>query len=84
MTDAPERIWAFYTPDDFDDSATITAYEQVQHGGAEYIRADLIPGMIEEAVKAEREACAQVADAMDMGFAEEIAAAIRARQEGEG
>ena len=35
-------------------------------------------------VEAEREACAQVADAMDMGFAEEIAAAIRARARQEG
>ena len=42
MTDAPERIWAFYTPDDFDDDATITAYETVQHGGQQYIRADLV------------------------------------------
>jgi len=41
MGDAPERIWAFYTPDDFDDAATITAYETVQHGGKEYVRADL-------------------------------------------
>ena len=41
MTDAPERIWAFYTPDDFDDSATITDYETVHHGGQQYIRADL-------------------------------------------
>lgn len=41
MTNAPERIWAFYTPDDFDDCATITAYEMTQRGGQEYIRADL-------------------------------------------
>ena len=43
MSEAPERIWAFYTPDDFDDTATITAYETVQHGGKEYCRADLPP-----------------------------------------
>ena len=43
MSEAPERIWAFYTPDDFDDTATITAYEMVQHGGQEYRRADLPP-----------------------------------------
>ena len=43
MSEAPERIWAFYTPDDFDDTATITAYEMVQHGGKEYCRADLPP-----------------------------------------
>ena len=43
MSEAPERIWAFYTPDDFDDTATITAYEMVQHGGKEYRRADLLP-----------------------------------------
>ena len=42
MSKGPETIWAFYTPDDFDDGATITAYEQVQHGGAEYRRADLV------------------------------------------
>ena len=23
MSEAPERIWAFYTPDDFDDTATL-------------------------------------------------------------
>ena len=40
MSEAPERIWAFYTPDDFDDTATITAYEMVQHGGKEYCRAE--------------------------------------------
>lgn len=43
MSEAPERVWAFYTPDDFDDTATITAYETVQHGGKEYRRADLPP-----------------------------------------
>jgi len=41
MSDAPETIWAFYTPDDFDDDAIITAYETTQHGGAKYLRADL-------------------------------------------
>jgi hypothetical protein len=40
MTKAPERIWAFYTPDDFDDSATITAYETTQYGGQEYLHTD--------------------------------------------
>ena len=43
MIKAPERIWAFYTPDDFDDSATVTAYETMQHGGQKYVRADLLP-----------------------------------------
>ena len=43
MSEAPEQLWAFYTPDDFDDSATVTAYETVQHGGQKYVRADLLP-----------------------------------------
>jgi len=41
MSDAPERIWAFYAPDKTDDDATIVAYEAVQHGGQQYVRADL-------------------------------------------
>ena len=41
MTDAPDRIWAFYAPDIAEDEngATIVAHETVQHGGAHYLRA---------------------------------------------
>ena len=51
MSEAPERIWAFYTPDDFDDTATITAYEMVQHGGQEYRRADLPPTLSADLIR---------------------------------
>jgi hypothetical protein len=45
MTSAPEQIWAFWTPDDFDDDATITAYEKIQHGAQRYVRADRIEAL---------------------------------------
>jgi hypothetical protein len=53
MSDAPERIWAFYAPDIAEDEngATIVAHEVVQHGGAEYTRADLHRAEVEAAVK---------------------------------
>ena len=46
MIDAPERIWAFYNPDIAEDEngATIIAHENIQHGSAEYVRADLCNG----------------------------------------
>jgi hypothetical protein len=42
---APDRIWAFCAPEiaEIENGATIVAHETVQHGGAEYIRADLVP-----------------------------------------
>ena len=45
MSDAPERIWAFYAPHIAEDEngATIVAYETVQHGAAEYVRANMQP-----------------------------------------
>ncbi|MCP4488806.1 MAG: hypothetical protein GY820_16075 [Gammaproteobacteria bacterium] len=43
MTDAPERIWAFYAPDIEEDNpkCNIVAGDQVMHGAQQYIRADL-------------------------------------------
>ena len=45
MSDAPERIWAFYAPHIAEDEngATIVAHETVQHGAAEYVRANMQP-----------------------------------------
>jgi hypothetical protein len=64
MTDAPETIWAFCTPDDFDDDATITAYETIQHGGQQYRRADL-PATDAQALANEK-------DAYERGFADAL------------
>ena len=89
MTDAPERIWMTWKQanDNF------VAFDEPpqnpdQDGQTEWVRADLIPGMIEEAVKAENEACEQVAWSFD-GFGVDvyawpghIATAIRARHAG--
>ncbi len=48
--------------------------------GAEYVRKDVSDAKVAAAVKAEREACAQLADFMSrIGPGEFIAAAIRAR-----
>lgn len=111
---APDEIWAFHTPDDFDDDATITAYETTQYGGTSYTRTDLVAAMVAaayeddrradvhadakaamnrivaEAVKAEREACAKVADgflmvmtSLDVERGVDVVAAIRARGERE-
>lgn len=57
MADAPERIWAFYAPEIAEDQngATIVAHEDVQHGSAPYIRANLVQRMVDEAVEKERE-----------------------------
>lgn len=43
MTDAPERIWAFYAPDVGEDNpqCSIVAGEHVMHGSQQYVRADL-------------------------------------------
>jgi hypothetical protein len=41
----------FTRPDDFDDTATITAYEMVQHGGQEYRRADLPPTLSADLIR---------------------------------
>lgn len=44
MTDAPEKIWAFYAPEIEEDNpqCTIVAGEHCMHGAQEYIRADAI------------------------------------------
>ena len=73
MTDkAPERIWAFWTPDDFDDEATITAYETTQHGGQEYVCADICDRAADtiEALEAERDE-AKMQSLADLGQAQE-------------
>lgn len=73
-------------------------HERMPDTQHEFVRTDLIPAMIREAVEAEREACALVAEHQhkewaalgnaclvddDMSACSDIAAAIRARKGGE-
>ena len=88
---APDRIWA-QKPDIFDNCALWQDIPSDRHEDTEYIRADLVATMIRDAVEAEREACAKMADDMarsDANMARvwragcaDTAAAIRARKGG--
>ena len=60
--DAPERIWARPEHDDENSYGGFWIKGPVEAGATEYTRADLVEARIAEAVKAEREACAAVAD----------------------
>jgi len=74
MTNAPERIWI---------DAWGGNWSPVSGGTQEiqYTRTDLIPAMIEEAVQAEREACAETVESLwAYRTCSEVAAAIRARK----
>lgn len=89
---APERIWAWWEYDsDFrgidrweDEART---FSDDEYDGAEYIRADTVAEMIRQAVQAEREACAKVAEDWfydpqeDVVTDRRLAADIRARGE---
>jgi hypothetical protein len=76
MTNAPERIWI---------DAWGGNWSPVSGGTQEiqYTRTDLIAAMIEEAVQAEREACAEAVESLwAYRTCSEVAAAIRAGKGG--
>lgn len=82
MIKAPERILAVYAPEIAEDNegATIVAYETAQHGGAEYVRADIHAATVARAEKAEAERDALAAsqgrlidDTVSMGMARDEA-----------
>lgn len=89
--DAPERIWARPEHDDENSYGGFWIKEPIEAGATEYIRADLVQARIAGAVKAEREACAEVANKQAAAWADSmtafhgvpsanrIAAAIRSR-----
>jgi hypothetical protein len=77
MTNAPERIWIEGAVSDevwkHDKQSCLSPHE--------YTRTDMIPAMIEEAVQAEREACAETVESLwAYRTCSEVAAAIRARK----
>jgi len=94
---APDRIWA-QKPDIFDNCALWQDIPSDRHEDTEYVRADLVAALIRDAVDAERESCAKIADFQEIACAKwvlrgmkpaiaseqcvEIAAAIRARKGG--
>jgi hypothetical protein len=80
MTNAPERIWIEGAVSNevwkHDKQSCLSPHE--------YTRTDLIAAMIEEAVQAEREACAETVESLwAYRTCSEVAAAIRARKGGE-
>jgi hypothetical protein len=80
MTNAPERIWIEGAVSDevwkHDKQSCLSPHE--------YTRTDLIAAMIDEAVQAEREACAETVESLwAYRTCSEVAAAIRARKGGE-
>lgn len=60
----PDRIWAD-PPEIFDGCDIWCGWPNER--GTEYIRADLIPAMIAEAVAKEREACAKIVEPLSTG-----------------
>jgi|GEM_PF-3762948 len=54
MSEAPERIWAFYAPEIEADNpqCTIVAGEAVMYGAQQYVRADLIEELETKLAKA--------------------------------
>ena len=96
---APERIWAQYGGDMLYVNPTEGSWRAYGNRGTEYIlhtraalaASPLVQEIVAEAVKAEREACRQIAvdydaehanPAVAFNTASAIAAAIRARGEG--
>jgi hypothetical protein len=80
MTNAPERIWIEGAVSNevwkHDKQSCLSPHE--------YTRTDLIAAMIEEAVQAEREACAEAVESLwAYRTCSEVAVAIRARKGGE-
>jgi hypothetical protein len=80
MSNAPERIWIEGAV-----SNEVWKHDKqsclIPH---EYIRADRIAAMIDEAAQAEREACAETVESLwAYRTCSEVAAAIRARKGGE-
>ena len=80
MTNAPERIW-------IEGAVSGRVWEHDKQSCLsphEYTRTDLIAAMIDEAVQAEREACAETVESLwAYRTCSEVAAAIRARKGGE-
>jgi hypothetical protein len=77
MTNAPERIWIEGAVSNevwkHDKQSCLSPHE--------YTRTDLIAAMIDEAVQAEREACAETVESLwAYRTCSEVAAAIRARK----
>lgn len=70
MTDAPERIWAFYAPDIEEDNpkCNIVAGDQVMHGATEYIHADIHADL----VKAADEIYRQLDEVSDVALSHEL------------
>jgi hypothetical protein len=77
---APERIWV-------EGAVSNEVWEHDKQSCLiphEYTRTDLIAAMIDEAVQAEREACAETVESLwAYRTCSEVAAAIRARKGGE-
>lgn len=70
MSEAPERIWAFYAPHiaEFENGATIVAHETVQHGGAPYVSEKSHRAEVDAAVKRAIEACAEGVNEFALAF----------------